>query len=191
MRSEVDMLQSRSVIEPVVRSLEIMAASRISAAGISRRMELAKRRSAFPDLVGTESRPDKAMAHGSLAGSHHRHDADATTQAVIDETVEKYGRYLLVGTDGRSMTIRVSYRAWTPERAAAIANAHLDSYQNLQEQAQIEGGQPRQLGAYRADRRIAKAAGSRRGRGHAISARITISQERPRTAAPCRRSSPA
>ena len=35
------------------------------------------------------------------------------------------------------MTIRVSYRAWTPERAADIANAHLESYQGLQVQAKM------------------------------------------------------
>ena len=36
------------------------------------------------------------------------------------------------------MTIRVSYRAWTPERAAAIVNAHVESYQNLQEQTKLK-----------------------------------------------------
>src|SRR5205823_5256324 len=33
---------------------------------------------------------------------------------------------------------RVSYRAWTPERAAAIVNAHIESYQNLQEHAKLK-----------------------------------------------------
>jgi len=36
------------------------------------------------------------------------------------------------------MTIRVSYRAWTPERAATIVNAHMESYQNLQEQVKLQ-----------------------------------------------------
>src|SRR5207244_7470070 len=53
----------------------------------------------------------------------------------IDEAVEKYTRYLNVQSDSRSMTIRISFRAWTPARAAAVVNAHLDSYQQVQVQA--------------------------------------------------------
>jgi uncharacterized protein involved in exopolysaccharide biosynthesis len=62
-------------------------------------------------------------------------DLEKPPQDQIDEAVEKYKRYLGVQTDGHSMTIRVSYQAWTAERAAAIANAHLESYQRLQVQA--------------------------------------------------------
>ena len=39
------------------------------------------------------------------------------------------------------MTIRVGYRAWTPERAAAIVNAHAESYQNLQEQLKLKAAE--------------------------------------------------
>ncbi len=35
------------------------------------------------------------------------------------------------------MTIHVSYRAWTPERAAAIVNAHIDSYQNVEVKTKV------------------------------------------------------
>jgi succinoglycan biosynthesis transport protein ExoP len=49
--------------------------------------------------------------------------------------------YLNVWTDLRSMTIHVSYRAWTAERAAVIVNAHLESYQKLQVQAKAAAAQ--------------------------------------------------
>jgi uncharacterized protein involved in exopolysaccharide biosynthesis len=35
------------------------------------------------------------------------------------------------------MTILVNYRALTPERAAAIVNAHIDSYRNLEVKAKV------------------------------------------------------
>src|SRR3984893_10279446 len=68
-------------------------------------------------------------------GADPPNDGNQPTQAQIDAAVEKYTGYLVVQTDGRSMTIRVSYRAWTPERAAAVANAHIDSYRNVEVKA--------------------------------------------------------
>ena len=35
----------------------------------------------------------------------------------------------------------MTYRAWTPERAAAIVNAHLDSYRNLEVQAKVDAAE--------------------------------------------------
>jgi uncharacterized protein involved in exopolysaccharide biosynthesis/Mrp family chromosome partitioning ATPase len=63
------------------------------------------------------------------------------TQAEIDMAVGKYTGFLAVGTDGHSMTIRVSYRAWTPERAAAVVNAHIDSYRNLEVQTKVKAAE--------------------------------------------------
>jgi polysaccharide biosynthesis transport protein len=134
-RSEADVLQSRSVIEPVVRSLALWQVPEFQ-------------RSTFPGgwtWEALEARLlgmwDAVRARGETAvavlprAKIPRNDRDAPTQAQTDEAVEKYTRYLGVGTDGHSMTIRVSYRAWTPERAAAVVNAHLQSYQELQIQA--------------------------------------------------------
>ena len=59
-------------------------------------------------------------------------------EAQIDAAVGTYSGYLTVATDGHSMTIRVSYRAWTPERAAQIVNAHIESYQTLQQHAKLK-----------------------------------------------------
>jgi Mrp family chromosome partitioning ATPase len=39
------------------------------------------------------------------------------------------------------MTIHVAYRAWTPQRAAAIVNAHVDSYRNLEVNAKVTAGE--------------------------------------------------
>ena len=47
------------------------------------------------------------------------------TQEEIDATVSAYLGYLAVVTDGRSMTMHVTYKALSPERAATIVNAHM------------------------------------------------------------------
>jgi succinoglycan biosynthesis transport protein ExoP len=136
--SEVDILQSRSVIEPVVRSLRLW-----------RLPEFLERE--YPggwswQNVEVRLRSLWGVASGGETDSSDLPDVSAQRdntppQATIDEVIEKYARYLLVDTDGQSMTIRVSYRAWTPERAAAIVNAHIESYQNLQEQDKARAAQ--------------------------------------------------
>ena len=64
-------------------------------------------------------------------------DVNPPTQAQIDATVGAYAGYLTTGNDGHSMTIRVSYRALTPERAATVVNAQIDSYRNLEVKAKV------------------------------------------------------
>jgi len=91
----------------------------------------------FRELLGIESGP-KVDARALSLADPPTGGADAATQAQIDQAVEKYARYLLVGTDGRSVTLHVSYRAWTPERAAQIVNAHIESYQTLQQHAKLK-----------------------------------------------------
>jgi succinoglycan biosynthesis transport protein ExoP len=134
-RSEADVLQSRSVIEPVVRSLALWRTPEFQKSAFPGGWTwgaLEARLQGMWDALGEDpegKNPDLPLA------TILRNDSDAPTQAQIDEAVEKYARYLVVQTDGHSMTIRVSFRAWTPERAAAIVNAHLESYQRLQLQA--------------------------------------------------------
>jgi polysaccharide biosynthesis transport protein len=133
-RSEADVLQSRSVIEPVVRSLRLWKLPEFqnaaSPGGWSwQNLEAHVRaRLGIPQVTETTAREP-------LSAGIVDNDLEKPPQDQIDEAVEKYKRYLGVQTDGHSMTIRVSYQAWTPERAAAIANAHLESYQRLQVQA--------------------------------------------------------
>jgi succinoglycan biosynthesis transport protein ExoP len=132
-RSEVDVLQSRSVIEPVVRSLALWQLPEFQASALPAgwTWEALERRlrGMWDTIVG---RPEDDIRDPPLIP---RDLSSTVAQAEIDEAVEKYTRYLNVQTDSRSMTIRVSYRAWTPARAAAVVNAHLDSYQQVQVQA--------------------------------------------------------
>src|SRR5262249_31310246 len=65
-------------------------------------------------------------------------DANPPTQSQMDGTVVAYAGFLDAGNDAASNTIRVTYRALTPERAAAIVNAHIDSYRNLDEKTKVD-----------------------------------------------------
>jgi polysaccharide biosynthesis transport protein len=133
-RSEVDILQSRSVIQPVVTSLELWRLPEFQKQDYPRGWSWKNLERHLRDLLGVESNPDAhAVEPLPLTPENSR-----PTQAEIDAAIEQYARYLGVANDGRSMTIRISYRAWTPERAAKIVNAHLDSYQNLQEQEKLK-----------------------------------------------------
>jgi succinoglycan biosynthesis transport protein ExoP len=140
-RSEVDILQSRSVIEPVVRSLALWGLPEFQKReypGGWTWEALETRLLNMWEAVGGRSTahiPEPVLAKTS------RNDDDVPGQAKIDEAVEKYMGYLNVSTDLHSMTIHVSYRAWTPERAAAIVNAHLESYEQLQVQAKTAAAQ--------------------------------------------------
>jgi uncharacterized protein involved in exopolysaccharide biosynthesis/Mrp family chromosome partitioning ATPase len=140
-RSEVDVLYSRSVIEPVVRSLalwELPEFQKREYPGGWTWEALETRLLNMWDAVGGRS-----TAHISepVLAKTSQNDGNVPGQAIIDEAVEKYMGYLNVSTDLHSMTIRVSYRAWTPERAAVIVNAHLESYQQLQVQAKTAAAQ--------------------------------------------------
>jgi succinoglycan biosynthesis transport protein ExoP len=133
-RSEADVLQSRSVIEPVVRSLGLWRLPEFQQSEHPGGWSWQNVEVHLRSLLGVASGPNAESRDLPLVSA--RPD-DAPTQTAIDETIEKYVRNLRVDTDGQSMTIRVSYRAWTPERAAAIVNAHVESYQNLQEQHKV------------------------------------------------------
>src|SRR5207244_328716 len=121
------------VIEPVVRSLALWELPEFQASALpggwtwdafERRL-----RGIWDAIAG---RPEQDSRDPPLTP---RDLSSSVAPAEIDEAVEKYTRYLNVQTDSRSMTIRISYRAWTPARAAAVVNAHLDSYQQVQVQA--------------------------------------------------------
>jgi polysaccharide biosynthesis transport protein len=143
-QSEVDILQSRSVIEPVVRSLRLWEAPEFQKMdhpqGWSWQTVEGRLREIGQDLWGLaggseDNARELPLASAQPSDANPPNDANQPTQAQIDEAVEKYTGYLVVGTDGRSMTIRVSYRAWTRERAAVVANAHIDSYRNVEVKA--------------------------------------------------------
>jgi uncharacterized protein involved in exopolysaccharide biosynthesis len=140
-RSEVDVLQSRSVIEPVVRSLALWSLpefqKREYPGGWSWQNFEARVRESWVVASGPKPGSDEPPFPNTV-----RADASPSAkQAQIDDAVEQYARYLAVQTDGHSMSIRVSYRAWTPERAATVVNAHIQSYQNLQEATKLTAAQ--------------------------------------------------
>jgi len=138
-QSEVDILQSRSVIEPVVRSLSLWAAPEFQMMeypkGWSWQIVEARLGEIWRDIWGLAGGPESPREQPIV--NTQPGDANPPTQAQIDEAVATYADFLTVSNDGHSMTIRVSYRAWTPERAATIVNAHLESYRNLEVKAKV------------------------------------------------------
>ncbi len=146
-QSQVDILKSRSVIEPVVRSLRLWEAPEFQKPEYPKGWNWQTVEKRLGDiwqyLRELAGGPEDSSREPPLP-SAQRGDADpgsgATppTPAQIDLAVELYSKgYLLVQTDGRSMTIGVSYRAWSPERAAAVVNAHIDSYRDVEVQTKV------------------------------------------------------
>jgi uncharacterized protein involved in exopolysaccharide biosynthesis/Mrp family chromosome partitioning ATPase len=138
--SEVDIVQSRSVIEPVVRSLRLWQAPEFQKMeypkGWNWQIVEARLGEIWRDIWGLPSGPEDSPSEQPVASTQSS-DANPPTQAQIDAAVGTYGGYLTVSNDGHSMTIRVSYRAFTPERAATIVNAHIDSYRDLGVKAKV------------------------------------------------------
>jgi uncharacterized protein involved in exopolysaccharide biosynthesis/Mrp family chromosome partitioning ATPase len=139
-QSEADILQSRSVIEPVVRSLKLWEAPEFQKTdypkGWNWQTVEARLGEIWRDIWGPADGSENRSREQPILGAQPK-EANQPTQAQINAAVGTYAGYLSVGTDGHSMTINVSYRAWTPERAAAIVNAHIDSYRNLEVQAKM------------------------------------------------------
>ena len=137
-QSEVDILQSRSVIEPVVRSLRLWEAPEFQPVeypqGWTPQLVEARLGEIWRDIWEGPSGPKDSSREQSIA-SIQAGDANPPTQAQIDATVGAYANYLVASNDTHSMTILVNYRALTPERAATIVNAHIDSYRNLEVKA--------------------------------------------------------
>jgi succinoglycan biosynthesis transport protein ExoP len=143
-QSEVDILQSRSVIEPVVRSLRLWEAPEFQKMDYpkgwnwqtveARLGEIWRDISGF--ISGSDNNPNGSSG-GQLMVINRSSDAQPPAQEQIDAAVGTYSSYLIASNDGHSMTIRVSFRAWTPERAAAIVNAHMDSYRDLEVKAKV------------------------------------------------------
>jgi uncharacterized protein involved in exopolysaccharide biosynthesis/Mrp family chromosome partitioning ATPase len=140
-QSEVDILKSRSVIEPVVRSLRLWEAPEFQEMKYplgwdwhtveERLREIGQELSG---LVGDskDSQEQRPASSTQPSDANPPNSAGQPAKAQIDGAVERYAGYLDVQTDGRSVTIRVAYRALRPEEAAAVVNAHIESYQNLE-----------------------------------------------------------
>ena len=129
--SEIDIVKSRSVIEPVVRSLKLWQAPEFrDRQDWNRQLMEARLDQMWRDFLGLRKSPENSL-HDKTIVSTQPSEPNITTQEEIDATVSAYLGYLAVVTDGRSMTMHVTYKALSPERAATIVNAHMTSYQDF------------------------------------------------------------
>jgi uncharacterized protein involved in exopolysaccharide biosynthesis/Mrp family chromosome partitioning ATPase len=139
-QSEVDILKSRSVIEPVVRSLKLWDAPEFQKMeypkGWNWQIVEARLGETWRDIWGLASDPEGSSGEQPIVSTQTDH-ANPPTQAQIDATVGAYTGYLEASNDAHSMTINVTYRALTPEHAATVVNAHIDSYQNFEVKAKV------------------------------------------------------
>src|SRR6266851_2178006 len=139
-QSEVDILKSRSVIEPVVRSLRLWEAPEFQEMeypqGWSWQLVEARLGEIWRDIWGLPGAPEGSSREQPIVSTQPS-DSNPPTQAQIDATVGTYAGYLVADNDAHSMTIHVTYWALTPERAATIVNANIDSYRNLAVKAKV------------------------------------------------------
>jgi uncharacterized protein involved in exopolysaccharide biosynthesis/Mrp family chromosome partitioning ATPase len=139
-QSEADILQSRSVIEPVVRSLRLWEAPEFQKMEYPKGWNWQIVQARLGEIWRGIWRPAKGPSDSSREQpivNTQPSDANPPTQAQIDATVGAYAGYLAVSNDGHSMTIRISYRALSPERAATIVNALIDSYREIEVKAKV------------------------------------------------------
>src|SRR6516164_9694905 len=140
LQSEVDILRSRSVIEPVVRSLRLWEAPEFQKTeypkGWSWQIVEARLGEIWRDIRGLASAREDSSREQLIVNTQPN-DANPPTQEQIDATVGAYEGYLAANNDGHSMTIHVAYRALTPKRAATVVNAHIDSYRNFEVNAKV------------------------------------------------------
>ena len=149
LQSEVDILTSRSVIEPVVRSLRLWDAPefqpRASPYPYGWTWELLEARlgEIWDGIWGLPSRleDDDSEKQSTISSQAGASGVAQPTEAQIDRTVGAYAGYLAASNGGKSNTIFINYQALTPERAATIVNAHIDSYRNLQVKSKIDAAE--------------------------------------------------
>jgi succinoglycan biosynthesis transport protein ExoP len=145
LQSEADILRSRSVIEPVVRSLRLWDSPEFQPSatpypyGWTWQLTEARLGEIWRGIWGLPSSLEDASPGPSAVSSEP--STNPPTQAQIDATVGAYAGYLDASNDGHSNTIQITYRALTPELAAAIVNAHIDSYRNLEVKTKVDAAE--------------------------------------------------
>jgi polysaccharide biosynthesis transport protein len=139
-QSQVDILESRSVIEPVVRQLRLWEAPEFQPMehpyGWSWKTVETRLGAEWRDIWGPANDQKNSSPKQPIIGAQPL-DANSPPQAEIDGIVGAYAGYLTVSNDGHSMTLHVSYRALSPEHAAAVVNAHMDSYRNVEVKTKV------------------------------------------------------
>src|ERR1700730_13542542 len=140
-QSEVDILKSRSVAEPVARSLRLWEAPEFQKMeypqGWNWQLVETRLGEIWRDIWGLPGAPGDSSHEQPIVVSTLPSDSNPPTQAQIDATVSAYAGYLVADNDAHSMTIHVTYRALTPERAAAVVNAPMESYRNLEVKTKV------------------------------------------------------
>jgi polysaccharide biosynthesis transport protein len=139
-QSQVDILESHSVIEPVVRQLRLWEAPEFQPMehpyGWSWSTVEARLGQEWRNIWGLANGPKNSPPKESIIGAQPT-NANSPSQAEIDSIVGAYAGYLTVSNDGHSMTLHVSYRALSPEHAAVVVNAHMDSYRNVEVKTKV------------------------------------------------------
>lgn len=124
-RSEVDVLLSRSI-----------------AAQVAQRLELAADPEFNPDLIADRGLLDGIDPSGWLAalrgGTPPAPDPQAAAEGKRIALVNAVGRGFKVTNDGRSYSLRISYTSLDPRKAALIANTFAEVYLNDQLEAKFE-----------------------------------------------------
>jgi succinoglycan biosynthesis transport protein ExoP len=142
--SEVDILQSRSVIEPVVRSLKLWQKPEFQPTeypyGWTWQRAEARLGAMWRNFWGITDGPEDRPREPTPASTGVGH-GQALSQAQIDDFVGAYAGYLTVVNDGHSMTLHISYRALSSDRAAEIVNAHLESYRDFEVKTKVAAAQ--------------------------------------------------
>ncbi len=137
-RTEADILQSRAIVEGVVRSLRLAGnpdldpASRLPA-GIDRVIQATRRQAATAlAYVGVSS--PSATSHEPVGRDTGGHDT-------VGQAIDAIQRRLELKYDDRSHVVSVRFAAGTPTLAASVVNALLDRYIAEQSAARQDAAQ--------------------------------------------------
>jgi uncharacterized protein involved in exopolysaccharide biosynthesis/Mrp family chromosome partitioning ATPase len=138
-RSELDVVRSRSVIEQVVRSLALWRLSEFQPSahpgGWTWREVRANLTRTWDRVLGSPSDQSKGRATSSP------NDNRPPTPGELDTAIGSYASHLRAENDAQSMTLGVSFTARTPSLAADIVNAHMEAYRRLYQRDKVAAAQ--------------------------------------------------
>jgi uncharacterized protein involved in exopolysaccharide biosynthesis/Mrp family chromosome partitioning ATPase len=133
-RSELDVLRSRSLIEQVVRSLALWRRPEFQSSSFPGGWNLEILRANLRALWQLVD--DRASIGLTSAAAHPSPDvAGSPSPAQIQAAISKYAAHLTIENDGQSMTMQIFFTAWTPELAAVVVNSHMAAYLELRQHA--------------------------------------------------------
>jgi uncharacterized protein involved in exopolysaccharide biosynthesis/Mrp family chromosome partitioning ATPase len=165
-RSELDVLRSRSLIEQVVRPLGLWRFSEFQPSahpgGWTWRALEANLTRVWHRVAGSPTDPSahptwraleanltrvwhrvagSPTGQGKWRATAPRNDNGPPTPAELDAAIGSYASHLRVENDAQSMTLRVFFTAPTPALAAEIVNTHMEAYRRLYQQDKATAAQ--------------------------------------------------